>query len=34
MQIYFYDWWPSRCRGKIYAKPSRMPVEVIQRMKS
>lgn len=30
MQIYLYDWWPLRRRGRIYTKLSRMPVEVIQ----
>lgn len=29
MQIYLYDWWPVRRRGRIYAKLSRMPVEVL-----
>jgi len=33
MQIYLYDWWPLRRRGRIYAKLSAMPVEVIQRPK-
>lgn len=28
MQIYLYDWWPLRRRGRIYRKLSRMPVEV------
>jgi hypothetical protein len=30
MQIYLYDWWPLRQTGRIYAKLSRMPVEVTQ----
>lgn len=34
MQIYLYDWWPLRRRGRIYAKLSHMPVEVIQRAKN
>lgn len=34
MQIYLYDWWPLRRRGRIYAKLSHSPVEVIQRGKS
>jgi hypothetical protein len=34
MQIYLYDWWPLRRRGRIYEKLSHMPVEVIQRGKS
>ena len=29
MQIYLYDWWPLRRRGRIYTKLSRMPVAVI-----
>ncbi len=33
MQIYFYDWWPLRRRGRIYAKLSRMPVEVVLKHK-
>ena len=28
MEIYLYDWWPLRRRGKIYEKMSRMEVEV------
>ncbi len=28
IQIYLYDWWPLRRRGRTYAKLSRMPVEV------
>ena len=28
MQIYLYDWWPLRQRGKLYVKLSRMKVEV------
>lgn len=31
MQIYLYDWWTLRRRGKILEKLSRMPVEVRQR---
>jgi hypothetical protein len=34
MQIYLYDWWPLRRRGRIYEKLSHMPVEVIQKGKS
>lgn len=34
MQIYLYDWWPVRRRGRIYGKLGRMPIEVIQRDKS
>jgi hypothetical protein len=33
MQIYLYDWWPLRRRGRIYTKLSHMPVEVIQHAK-
>jgi hypothetical protein len=28
MQIYLYDWWPVRRRGKLYQKLSRMHVDV------
>ena len=28
MQIYLYDWWPLRRRGRVYEKLSRMRVEV------
>jgi hypothetical protein len=31
MQIYLYDWWPLRRRGRVYEKLSRMRVEVHQR---
>ena len=31
MEIYLYDWWPLRRRGKIYVKLSRMKVEVRKR---
>ena len=31
MQIYLYDWWPLRRRGRVYEKLSRMPVEVHKR---
>lgn len=34
MQIYLYDWWPVRRRGRIYAKLSEMPVEVIPKGKN
>ncbi len=33
MQIYLYDWWPLRRRGRIFAKLSRMPVEVVLKHK-
>jgi hypothetical protein len=28
MEIYLYDWWPLRLRGRIFAKLSKMPVEI------
>jgi hypothetical protein len=31
MEIYLYDWWPLRRRGRTYTKLSQMPIEVIQR---
>jgi len=31
MQIYLYDWWPLRRRGRLYAKLGRMPVEVVHK---
>ena len=31
MQIYLYDWWPLRRRGRIYKKLSRMKVEVLKK---
>ena len=31
MQLYLYDWWPLRRRGRMYEKLSRMPVEVRKR---
>jgi hypothetical protein len=34
MQIYLYDWWPLRRRGKIFAKLGHMPVEVIQKSRT
>jgi hypothetical protein len=33
MQIYLYDWWPLRRRGRIYTKLSHMTVEVISKGK-
>lgn len=30
MEIYLYDWWPLRRRGRIYEKLGQMPVELIQ----
>ena len=34
MEIYLYDWWPVRRRGRVYAKLSEMPLEVVQREKT
>ena len=34
MQIYLYDWWPLRRRGRIYARLSQMPVEVAPKAKN
>jgi hypothetical protein len=31
MQVYLYDWWPLRRRGRIFEKLSRAPVAVRQR---
>jgi hypothetical protein len=31
MEIYLYDWWPLRHRGRLYTKLSCMPVEVLQK---
>jgi hypothetical protein len=31
MQIFLHDWWPVRRRGRVYAKLSRMPVEVVRK---
>lgn len=31
MEIYLYDWWPVRGRGRIYKKLSQLPVEVVRR---
>jgi hypothetical protein len=33
MEIYLYDWWPLRRRGRVYTKLSAMPVEVIRKEK-
>lgn len=30
MQIYLYDWWPIRRKGRIYAKLGKIPVEVVR----
>ena len=32
MEIYLYEWWPVRRRGKTYEKMSRMKVEVHQQV--
>jgi len=34
MQIYLYDWWPLRRRGRIYSKLSHVPVEVVHKEKT
>jgi hypothetical protein len=34
MQIYLYDWWPLRQRGRIFAKLSEMTVEIFPKGKS
>ena len=34
MQIYLYDWWPLRRRGRIFVKLSHMPVEAMQKAKT
>lgn len=31
MEIYLYDWWPVRGRGRVYKKLSQLPVEVVRR---
>lgn len=31
IQIYLHDWWPVRRRGRILAKLSTMPVEVVKK---
>ena len=31
MEIYLYDWWPIRRRGRVYLKLSRMPVAVLEK---
>jgi hypothetical protein len=33
IEIYFYDWWPLRRRGRIYEKLSHIPVEVNHKTK-
>jgi len=30
MEVYLYDWWPLRRRGRVYEKLSRIPVDVIR----
>jgi len=34
MQIYLYDWWPLRRRGRIHTKLSSIPVEVVSKQKA
>lgn len=31
MEIYFYEWWPIKRKGRIYANLSRIPIEVIRK---
>lgn len=31
MQLYLYEWWPLRRRSRLYAKLSRIPVEVVHK---
>jgi hypothetical protein len=31
MEIYLYDWWPLRRRGKLFEKLSKIQVEVRKR---
>lgn len=33
IEIYFYDWWPLRRRGRIYEKLGRIPVKVSHKPK-
>jgi len=32
LEVYLYEWWPLRRRGRIFQKLSRMPVEVRKRV--
>jgi hypothetical protein len=34
LEIYLYDWWPLRHRGKALTKLSEMPVEIVARQPS
>ena len=34
IEIYLYDWWPLRRRGRIFAKLSEMPVEIVSKDRS
>lgn len=29
MEIYLYEWWPIRRKGKIFEKLARMPVHIV-----
>jgi hypothetical protein len=31
MEIYLYDWWPLRGRGRIYKKLSQVPIQVVRK---
>ena len=31
MELYLYDWWPVRRRGRLYRKLSRMNIEVVSK---
>lgn len=31
MEIYLYDWWPLRRRGRLYTRLGTMPVEVVHK---
>jgi hypothetical protein len=31
LEIYLYDWWPLRRRGKVLTKLSQMPVEIVRK---
>jgi len=34
IEIYLYDWWPLRRRGRIFTKLSEMPVEVVSKSRN
>ena len=33
MEIYLYDWWPLRRKGRLYQKLSQIPVQIIPNAK-